>query len=72
MEQLKTFYDNESQREAVREFMIACLEELAVKRVFSKEDVASLADAKEVVEHTFIRLKEIYGEKPKPNIPNSR
>lgn len=69
---LKTFYDNENQRESVKEFMIQCLHELAVERVMKREDTTSLADAHDVVENTFIRLREIYGEKPKPNISSSR
>jgi hypothetical protein len=69
---LKTFYDNENQREAVREFIFECLNELAIKRVMARESTLSLADAKEVVEQSFIRLREIYGEKPKPNISSSR
>lgn len=69
---LKTFYDNENQRESVKEFMIQCLHELAVERVMKREDTTSLADAQDVVENTFIRLREIYGEKPKPNISSSR
>lgn len=69
---LKTFYDNETQREAVKEFMLECLNEEAVNRVMKREDTKSLADAREVVLQTFIKLKEIYGEKPKPSISSSR
>ena len=69
---LKTFYDNEIQREAVKEFMLECLNELAVERVMKREDTLSLADAKDVVVKTFIRLREIYGDKPKPSTPSSR
>ncbi len=66
MHPLKTFYENQIQREAVKEFMIQCLNELAVERVMNREDVSSLADAKDVVSLAFIRLREIYGEAPKP------
>jgi hypothetical protein len=69
---LKVFYDNDVQREAVKEFMIECLKELAVERVLNRKDVASIADAKDVVEHTFTRLREIYGNAPKPVNSNSR
>jgi hypothetical protein len=69
---LKVFYDNENQREAVKEFMIQCLQELAVERVFERKDTGSIADAKDVVEHTFIRLSEIYGETPKTHKSNVR
>lgn len=69
---LKTFYDNENQRETVKEFMLECLNQLAIQRVMKRESTLSLADAKEVVEQSFIRLKEIYGETPKPIISSSR
>lgn len=69
---LKTFQDNEVEREAVKEFMIECLNELAVDRVMKREDTASLADTKEVVEKLFIRLREVYGNNPKPVHQNSR
>lgn len=69
---LKTFYENDIQREAVKEFMIECLNELAIERVMQRKETASLADAKDVVEQTFIKLREIYGDKPKPNISSSR
>lgn len=69
---LKNFYENEPQREAVRAFLIACLEEEAVERVMNRKDTNSLADANEVINKTFIKLKEAYGESPKPSFPSSR
>lgn len=69
---LRTFYENETEREAVKEFLIECLEEVAVKRVMSRENTTSLADAKDVVEETFIKLSELFGKKPKPNVQSSR
>lgn len=72
MNPLKIFYDNEITREAVKEFQIECLNELAVKRVMNREDTASLADAKEVVEYTFTRLREIYQNEQKRNPSSSR
>jgi hypothetical protein len=72
MNPLKIFYDNEIAREAFKEFQLECLNEMAIKRVMARESTLSLADAKEVVEQSFIRLREIYGEKPKPNISSSR
>lgn len=72
MNPLKTFYDNKSQREAVKAFMLECLNEEAVERVMNRKDTASLADARDVVEKTFIKLKEVYGITPKPIHPSSR
>lgn len=69
---LKQFYDNPNQVEAVKDFLIKQLHVMAVQKVMKREDTSGIADAKEVVEQSFIRLKEIYGETPKPNISNSR
>ena len=72
MNALKQFYDNETQREAFKAFMIECLNELAIERVMKRQDISGIADAKVLVDKTFIKLKEIYGEKPKPIIKSSR
>ncbi len=69
---LKAFYDNEIQREAVKDFIVKQLHVMAVQKVMKREDTSGLADAKDVVEQTFIRLDEIYGNKPKPSVSNSR
>lgn len=69
---LKVFYENEVEREAVKDFMLQCLNEMALDRVFKKESTISIADAKELVDLMFIRLKEEYGDQPAPNISSSR
>ncbi len=72
MNNLKVFHDNEVLREAVKEFMFECLKEIAVERVMKRENTVAIADAKEVIEKAFIKLEELYGEKPKPSISSSR
>lgn len=69
---LRTFYNNENQREAVKEFMLECLKEMAVDKSFKGESTDHIKDCKQVVENTFTRLREIYGKQPKPSISNSR
>lgn len=72
MQPLKIFYDNEITREAVKEFILECLNELAVERVMKREDTASLADAREVVLQSFTKLREIYQNEEKRNPSSSR
>lgn len=72
MNPLKLFYENEAQREAVREFMLQCLNKIAIERVMNRKDTNSLADAKDVVESLFIILKETYSDVPKPTVSSSR
>ena len=72
MNHLRPFYENENQREAVRGFLIECLKEMAVERVMKREETGDIADAKEAIEEAFIKLKELYGEAPKPSHPSSR
>ncbi len=59
---LKQFYEQEGMREAVREFMIAELRELAVERVFNKQTIAGIYEGRRVIDQAFNKLDEIYGK----------
>ena len=72
MNHLRPFYENENQREAVRAFLHDCLKEMAVERVMQREATGDIADAKEVIDEAFIKLKELYEADPKPSHPSSR
>ena len=72
MNQLNLFYQNESEREAVKAFFIQTLEELAVERVFDKQSVAGIYEARKVVSKVFDKLEEKYGTPVKRQIFNSR
>ncbi len=69
---LKSFQDHEAMREAVKDFMMGCVNELAIEKVMKRENTESIADAKEIIEKAFIKLKELYATAPKPKRPNSR
>jgi hypothetical protein len=69
---LSTFYNNESQRETVRTFMIEVLKELAVEKTFDGKETKGIKDARECVEKMFDKLEELYGIIKKPLITNSR
>ena len=72
MDVLRTFYNNESQREAVRVFMIEMLKEMAVERAFTGDTVEGIQEANEMVVRMFERLEEQYGKKQEPLITNSK
>lgn len=69
---LRTFFNNKTQRETVKVFMVEVLKELAVEKTFARESVEGIADAKECVEAVFDRLEEKYGKIEEPVISNSR
>ena len=70
--QLKQFYDNEGTREAVREFLIQTLKELAVERVFAKGTVSGIYEGKKAIEVGFDKLEEMFGIIKEQKVPNSR
>ena len=61
MDILRQFYSNEIEREAVKEFMIQNLKEMAVDRVFDKKAVAGIYEGKKAIEKAFDKLEELYG-----------
>lgn len=72
MEILAGFYRNEAEREAVKAFLIECLKEMAVGRVFDKQTVAGIYDARKIIDLAFQRLEELYGVKEKEIVMDSR
>lgn len=60
MDLLKTFYNDIHTREAVQAFMINQLEKMAVERTMSRGDVSGIADAMDVINTSFDKLKEMY------------
>jgi hypothetical protein len=72
MQNLKQFYDNETQREEVKAFMVMCLEEMAVDKTFAGDDVTGIKEARDLIDKTFDKLAELYGTIPKITSTNSR
>lgn len=72
MEILQQFYENEAQREAVKEFMITVLGEMAIERAFDGKPTSGIQEARECVEKSFDKLEEVYSTKEKAVINNSR
>ncbi len=65
---LKQFYENSSEREAVREFLIESLKEMAVERVFSKGAVAGIYEGRKAIDKAFDKLQQEYGIVKKADI----
>jgi hypothetical protein len=65
MKSLQTFYQDSDTKENVKNYLISFLEEEALKKVFAKEDVSGIADARECIEKAFYNLEVLFGEKPK-------
>jgi hypothetical protein len=65
MKSLLEFYNNSELKNNVHEYLIEFLKEEGVKRIFDKEDVSSLADAKEVIDKAFQNLENMFEKKPK-------
>ena len=58
-EQLLIQFQNDAHtRETVREFMLAQLDKLALEYVYEQKDTKGIAEARNVIENTFIELKE--------------
>ena len=68
---LGQFYNDEHTREAVKDFLVSNLEDMAIERVFSKKDISGIADAKDVIEKAFIKLSEIYSPVEKTKVENN-
>jgi hypothetical protein len=61
MDLLKTFYNDVHTREAVKLFMTEQLQNIAIERTMNREDVSGIADAMELINTSFDRLKDVYG-----------
>ncbi len=72
MNPLVVFYRDETMRNTVKEFMVAQLEQMAIDRTFNKEDITGIAEARELVDKTFSKLKDLYEPNPKVVVETKR
>ena len=71
MKSIRDFYLNDRETaDNVKAFMIQVLEEIAVKRVFSKENTDGLADAKVVIDTAFAMMENMVNDKQRPKTDN--
>lgn len=72
-EQLLIQFQNDAHtRETVREFMLAQLDKLALEYVYEQKDTKGIAEARNVIENTFVELKELYSQDKKKEVYNPR
>lgn len=72
MNPLLRFYQDEQMRDTLKEFMLNELSDMAVQKVFDKEDISGLPEAKELVEKLFNKLHELYEPVAEPVIQSTR
>jgi hypothetical protein len=64
---LLQFQRDEHIRNEVIDFINSFIDDEAIKRVYERKDVSSVADAKELVNLAFAELSNLYGIKNKTN-----
>lgn len=72
MNPLQIFYANETEREAVKQFMIDTLGVMAIDKSFAGKPTVGIAEAKECIDKMFADLEATFGEHKKVEIANSR
>lgn len=70
MDNLNRFYQDENLREDVKTFFLEELNKLALERVYNNKETRGIADAKEIIEKSFIELQERYGKRKKVEVIN--
>lgn len=69
MKSLQEFYNDKETKENVKNYLISFLEEEALRKVFAKEDVSGIADARDCIEKAFYNLEVLFDQKPKAKEP---
>ena len=67
MELLNSFYNSPVKNE-VKEYLNTFIENYTIKKVFSKEDVSGIAEAKQIIDQCFIEMGKEFGEKPSKKV----
>ena len=62
MRSLLSFYKDEDTRENVHNYLTEFLSQEAVKKVFNKEDVSAVAEAKEMIDKAFENMGIMFQE----------
>ena len=72
MNPLNQFTNDVNMRDEVKGFIDAFIDTEAVKRIYAREDVSGIADAKELIELAFNDLINTYAPKNKASQPISQ
>lgn len=65
MKSLQEFYKDTDTKNNVHEYLVEFLRAEAVKKVFEREDVSSVAEAKEMIDKAFEKLDIMFNSKKK-------
>lgn len=58
---LNQFYNDEHTRNELIEFIHDFIDQEAISRVYNKEDVSAVADARQLIDLAFSELQNLYG-----------
>ena len=56
--ELRRFHEDKHMLEAVKAFFQESLDTITIERVYNKEDVSGIADAKEAIDNAFTEIAE--------------
>lgn len=65
MKTLQDFWMNKEVKNTVQDYLVQFLKEEGVRKIFEKEDVSAVAEAKEMIDKAFENLDVIFQPKPK-------
>lgn len=69
MKSLLSFYNDKDTKDNVHNYLIDYLEKEAISRVFDREDVSAVADAKEIIDKAFDNLETLFKSKVEKKEP---
>lgn len=72
MASLQEFYKDTATRDNVKAYLQDFLEKRALEKVFGREEVAGVAEAKETIDAAFDNLAEIFEPKAEPTSTSPR
>jgi len=65
MKSLQEFYRDSGTSENVYNYLIEFLEKEGLKKMFDKEDVSAIAEAKEIIDNAWKNMEIMFDKKPK-------
>lgn len=63
MKSLQEFYNDKDTKDNVQAYLVDFLEKEAVRKVFDKEDVSAVAEAKEMIDKAFDNMDLMFQKK---------
>lgn len=63
MKSLQEFYNDKDTKDNVQAYLVDFLEKEAVRKVFAKEDVSAVAEAKEMIDKAFDNMDLMFQKK---------